>query len=112
MDTFYESIRKRTKRKHPRPALPCASPNRSLKRRFMPPCGVAQLARVLTIWRLLRASLHRGALPDSMMLASSIGYHVRRLSELASLKQADKLFPISSPMLGAGQREKFETPSD
>ncbi|MDJ0876377.1 MAG: hypothetical protein QNJ02_13990, partial [Desulfobacterales bacterium] len=26
------------------------------------------------------------------------------MSELAALKQADKLLPISSPMLGAGQR--------
>jgi hypothetical protein len=26
-------------------------------RRLVPPCGVARLARVLTIWRLLRASL-------------------------------------------------------
>jgi hypothetical protein len=28
----------------------------------------------------------------------------RRVSELASLKQADTLFPPPSPMLGAGQR--------
>ncbi len=71
----------------------------------MPPCGVAQFARVLTIWRLLRASLHRGALPDSMMLASSTGCHGRRVSELAALKQADTLSPPLSPMLGAEQRE-------
>jgi hypothetical protein len=29
----------------------------------------------------------------------------RRVSELASLKQADTLFPPPPPMLGAGQRE-------
>jgi hypothetical protein len=29
----------------------------------------------------------------------------RSVSELASLKQADPLFPPPSPMLGAGQRE-------
>jgi hypothetical protein len=29
----------------------------------------------------------------------------RRVSELASLRQADTLFPPPSPMLGAGQRE-------
>jgi len=38
--------------------LPCASPNRSMKQRLVPPYGVVKLARVLTIWRLLRASLH------------------------------------------------------
>jgi len=56
-----------------------------------------------------------GALPDSTMLAASTGCFGRRVSELASLKpacgepsadkQADTLFPTSSPMLGAGQRE-------
>jgi hypothetical protein len=30
----------------------------------------------------------------------------RRVSELASLRQADTLFPPPSPMLGAGQRGK------
>ncbi len=44
------------------------------------------------------------ALPDSMMLASTSGCQGRSVSELASLRQADTLFPPLSPMLGAGQR--------
>jgi len=55
--TFLTRVRKVTKRRRPCPAKPCASSNRPMKRRLMPPCGVANLARVLTIWRLLCASL-------------------------------------------------------
>jgi hypothetical protein len=41
-----------------------------------------------------------------MMLASASGCQSRHVSELASLKQADTLYPILTPMLGAGQRGK------
>jgi hypothetical protein len=46
----------------------------------------------------------RCALPDSMVLAFTIGSSSRHVSELASLGQADTLFPPRPPMLGAGQR--------
>ena len=54
---FLSRDRKRSKRARPCPAQPCASPNRPMTRRLVLPCGVARLARVLTIRRLLRASL-------------------------------------------------------
>ncbi len=39
-----------------------------MNRRLKPPGGVAKFARVLTIGRLLRDSLHSDDLPDGMML--------------------------------------------
>ena len=54
---FFHVEENGTKRRRPCPALSCASSNRPMMRRIVPPCGVAKLARVLTICRLLRVSL-------------------------------------------------------
>jgi hypothetical protein len=55
---FLARARKRKQKKTPVSRAHCASSNRPMIRRLVPPCGVVTLARVLTIWRLLRASLH------------------------------------------------------
>jgi|GEM_PF-6158624 len=59
---FFHVKENETKRKRPSPeapsGLPCASHNRPMKRRLMLTYCVLTLARVLTIWRLLCASLH------------------------------------------------------
>ena len=110
--TFYETVKKTNQRKTPVSRVSCASPNQTMTRRLMPPYGVATLVRVLTIIRLLRASLHWGALPDSMMLASLTGLCGRRARKLASLKQVRALIPSDASMLGEGQRDKNGSPTD
>ena len=110
-------------KKPPVSRVSCASPNRSLKRRLMPPCGVVprcgisqrlfyvavspQLARVLTIGRLLRASLPWGALPDSMMLASSSGFSV---GARGNSLRSDKSARLSRPPCRCSARDKGEKP--
>ncbi|MDJ0810240.1 MAG: hypothetical protein QNJ01_09070, partial [Desulfobacterales bacterium] len=72
-------------------------------------CPVCSVAHNRSIAARLAS---RDALPDSMMLASLTGLFGRRARKLASLRQVRALIPPDASMLGAGQREKTETPTD
>ena len=77
-----------------------------MKRRLMPPYSVTRFARVLTIWRLLRVSLYRGALSVSMMLAALPGLQVRRASELAGAQTGRRADSIRTADARRGAKGK------
>jgi hypothetical protein len=103
---------KQKQKKTPVSRVSCALSNRPMTRRLVPPCGVARLDRVLTIRRLLRASLHlTPCLPVRCLrhrqveAAGARGNSPAFAKASADSNRSTRFIPSAPPMLGAGQWE-------